>query len=236
MDESEDKKISRPQGYIRIEEVLSYLQYLKLFAKQALYFGNKQSFLIQHRNILHIFESKTIAFCRPWEIHRRSLNGLVLISDAYFWYDGENSWGDEYKKIFQAERVSRQLFAFMVKWINRFLWRPRAKILFQIDSLQKVIFETFLKIWKEEFIQDFRNVFDLLFFENEPLGIHKSWPIWVNVSSKDWKRKWTFSIPKISVYDNHDYDHTVPETFFFSEKMNRIQSRYLHLSLWILQV
>ena len=84
MDESEDNKISRPQGYIRIEEVLSYLQYLKLFAKQAVYFGNKQSFLIKHRNISHIFESKTIAFCRPLEIHRRSLNDLVLISNAYF--------------------------------------------------------------------------------------------------------------------------------------------------------
>ena len=84
MDESEDKKISRPQGYIRIEEVLSYLQYRKLFAKQAVYFGNKQCFHIQHGNISNIFESKTIAFCRPWEIHRRSLNELVLISNAYF--------------------------------------------------------------------------------------------------------------------------------------------------------
>ena len=55
MDESEDKKISRPQGYIRIEEVLSYLQYRKLFAKQAVYFGNKQGFHIQHRNIIHIY-------------------------------------------------------------------------------------------------------------------------------------------------------------------------------------
>ena len=84
MDGSGDKKVSRPQGYTGIKEVLSYLQYRKLFAKQAVYFGNKQSFHIQHGNISHIFESKTIAFCRPWEIHRRSLNGLVLISDAYF--------------------------------------------------------------------------------------------------------------------------------------------------------
>ena len=181
-----------------------------------MYFGNKQGFHIQHRNIIHIYSkvrlSRFVDLGKFTGVHWTALSLFRML--AFDTMAKTPAVTNRHYGYFQLRGPS-QLFAFTVEWINRFLWRPRAKILFQIDSLQKVIFETFLKIWKEEFIQDFRNVFDLLFFENEPLGIHKSWPIWVNVSSKDWKRKWTFSIPKISVYDNHDYDHTVPETFFF---------------------